>query len=184
MFTCFQNPTQKIPQHLAVKADPSWIQEPHSISGLIDWCLERNVAQLSFFTVTPSTDPTLLEFIMQLNQNDKITWYLISTNSLINSNIKVKLYQLRFACAILKIYIYIDYQFQERLEHLRYGTADALTIVPSKYTEPEFMIITGRQTNMTATPLDKLENTSLLFIATKFIYCDDEVWDDCMEHFT
>ena len=182
MLACFQKKIISIPKHIAIKPTSSWLQNPQSTNKLIQWCLFQGISELTFFA--GDSDDKLLQFVMQLKPVNTISWHLISTNNDMDSNIRVKLYQLRQPAASLKIYFYLDYDFRKNLENQFTNNFTALMTLPSAAADPDVLVVTDAAQTLKGTCLHRLEKTKIIFIRTKMIHCDEEVWNDCLEHYS
>lgn len=182
MLACFQKKIISIPKHMAIKPPSSCLQSPQSIIKLIQWCLFQGVSELTFFA--GESGHKLLAFVMQQKPVNTISWHLISTNNDIDSNIRVKLYQLRTPAAALQIYFYLDYDFRKNVENQFTNNFTALMTLPSAASEPDVLVVTDAVQTLVGTCLHRLEKTKIMFIGTKMIHCDDEVWNDCLEHYS
>ena len=182
MLACFQKKIISIPKHMAIKPPSSWLQNPQSTTKLIQWCLFQGISELTFFA--GDSNNKLLQFVMQLKPVNTISWHLISTNDNMDSNIRVKLYQLRTPAASLQIYFYLDYDFRKNIENQFTNNFTALMTLPSAASEPDVLVVTDAAQTLKGTCLHRLEKTKIMFIRTKMIHCDEEVWNDCLEHYS
>lgn len=184
MFACFQpHSTQVIPKHLAVKMDPSWLLSHKPMYTLIDWACTNNIPELTMFTNSTS-EVNLVDFITKIQPREEISWHLVTTNPTISSSLRLHLYNMRWETSRLCVYIYIDYDFQKELDIIMYNHFDILLSVHDRASEPDYMICTGGQNTLKGTCLKRIENTKLCIIRTEMVHCDEEVWNDCLEHFS
>lgn len=215
MLACFRETPVVYPTHIAIIPDGNRrysnrvFQDSMSghqksidaMEGLINWCLQKNIPELSIFAWSSenwSRPPEQVEFAMtqfkllleqwiRREQTD-IAFHFVSTSSeKLDSIIRQKMHDLNAITqnhSKLKCYIYVSYGFSEDVERAQLDNFRETSAVPAAASDPDVLIRTSGEQRLSNFCMWHLRYAELIFIRPLFPDCDDEVWDDCMVEYS
>ena len=162
----------------------------HVLLGLTEWCLSKNVKELSIFAWSTEnwTRPQReIKYAMTQLQQQLQRWidtpdhrfsftFVSSTIQQIPLPILQQMKTLQTATdndSLLRIYIYISYGFKE-----------GCIAEPRYKQDPDLLVRTSGEQRLSNFCMGNLTYTELLFIEPLFPECTAETWDMCMAEFT
>lgn len=190
MFSCLSNPIQiKIPTHLSIIPEMAWLHNTAKLDSIFQWCLDRNVKQLSFFAVPlnfwENTNIELFSnFILNYTPPEGVDMDIVSSmESKLSVDIRLKCHSMKNTQdSRLKVYLFTAYSFHQDLNHIEYASQIKQTgSIPSSMSDPDLLIFTGGLTKLHDFCMLHLINTCLLWSPTPFSCIDHEVLDDLIE---
>jgi len=190
MFGCFLNkPEIKIPSHLSIVPELAWLHSTERLNSIIDWCIDKNVKQLSFFAIPlsfwESTNIELFnDFILNYTPPEGVEMDMVSSmESSLNVDVRLKCHTMKKTQnSRLKVFLFVAYSFYQDLNHIEYASQIKQTgSVPSSMSDPELLIFTGGKSQLHDFCLAHLSNTCLLSSSISFLCLDNEVLDDLLE---
>lgn len=156
---------------------------------LMDWCLSKNIEELSVFAWSIENwkrTKTEINYVMEQLQNQlqqfidnpdkRLAFTFVSSDTAnISENITEQIRTLTDANedeAKLHIYIYLSYGFTK-------GTIKQ----PILKRDPDLLIRTSGEQRLSNFCMGNLAYTELLFIQPLFPECSKKTWDECLKNF-